>query len=298
MSNNDTEKNLDPTPTTEKNKPESGTRFKTHLIIAAGLIVAALAAIPLLDNLSGSSTSQDTLPSKQEKEEELSKATGATGAIGQNNRPLVNEASGLITDASAPSNQTTQPLAPTETPPLSPDTAKTPGIQATKPLTLPAAPAPTEHITPSSKAAQTNKATEPRLTVKQPDSPPPPTPAKVNPVDRTAPLGVPAPPAPQMRTKPTHSADKEAAATATTPAPQSKARPAGSSLGYNVQIGVYNNVTNAQKLLDDLKAKGISNVHSETRVRVGPFNSRSEAEDAIQRLKALGYTTLLTPAGG
>lgn len=82
---------------------------------------------------------------------------------------------------------------------------------------------------------------------------------------------------------------------AITPAPTSKARPAGSSLGYKVQLGLFSNLANAQKLVDTLKANGIE-AHTETRVHVGPFRTRAEAEEAMNKLRQLGYTPLLAPS--
>lgn len=78
--------------------------------------------------------------------------------------------------------------------------------------------------------------------------------------------------------------------------PAVKAAPGGASLGYQVQLGLFASPGNAEKLLDDLKKRGIS-ARTETRVQLGPFNTRAEAEEAMAKLKALGYQPLLVPAG-
>lgn len=83
---------------------------------------------------------------------------------------------------------------------------------------------------------------------------------------------------------------------ATPPPPTSKARPVGSSLGYKVQLGLFSSLVNAQKLVDTLKANGIE-ARTETRVHVGPFRTRAEAEEAMNKLHQLGYAPLLAPAG-
>lgn len=78
--------------------------------------------------------------------------------------------------------------------------------------------------------------------------------------------------------------------------PSSRAAPGGSSLGYQVQLGLFASPDNAEKLIDDLKKRGIS-ARTETRVQLGPFATRAEAEDAMAKLKALGYQPMLVPAG-
>lgn len=304
MSTNSTDpsppNSTEPSPPSKDNtKPELSSRLKTHIAIAAGLIVAALAAIPLLDNLSGSSALPDTPSSPGgQKEENLSKATGATGTITQTNTPPATETSSPVAMASAPTS-TTRPLTPADTPPYHPDTEKTPGVQATQPLTLPLGPLPTKPTPSSNKPTPTlppSHSPAPSATAKRSTPPSQETSAKIKPAITPATPTVTLPSSPPTPSKATPQTNLP------TPAPplpaQTKARPAGSSIGYNVQIGVYTNLTNAQKLIDDLKGQQIDNVSSETRVRVGPFRSRAEAEETMRRLKALGYSTLLTPVGG
>ena len=54
-----------------------------------------------------------------------------------------------------------------------------------------------------------------------------------------------------------------------------------------VQVGVFNNISNAEELRAKIEAAGLP-VGIETRVRVGPFASRQEAEQAREKLKSLG----------
>lgn len=75
-----------------------------------------------------------------------------------------------------------------------------------------------------------------------------------------------------------------------------KAKPAGSSVGYKVQLGLFSSMGNAEKLLKELKAKGIE-AHTETRVQLGPFKTRAEADEAVEKLRNMGYAPLLAPAG-
>jgi DedD protein len=73
------------------------------------------------------------------------------------------------------------------------------------------------------------------------------------------------------------------------------AQPAGTSVGYNVQLGLFSNLENAQKLISELKSKGIA-VESETRVHLAPFRTRVEAEQAMAKLRAMGYAPMLDAA--
>lgn len=68
------------------------------------------------------------------------------------------------------------------------------------------------------------------------------------------------------------------------------------SLGYQVQLGLFSSSTNAEKLVADLKKQGLA-ARTETRVQLGPFRTRAEAEEAMQRLRELGYQPMLIPIG-
>lgn len=57
---------------------------------------------------------------------------------------------------------------------------------------------------------------------------------------------------------------------------------------YVLQLGMFNNVTNAEEMRAKLEANGIP-TQLEIRVQVGPFPTRKEAEAASSRLKALGF---------
>ena len=65
---------------------------------------------------------------------------------------------------------------------------------------------------------------------------------------------------------------------------------------FVLNFGQLSQVDNAEKLVDELKAKGIA-AKTETRIQLGPFTTRTEAEVAMARLRALGYTPLLIPLG-
>jgi len=60
-----------------------------------------------------------------------------------------------------------------------------------------------------------------------------------------------------------------------------------SSRRYLVQMGVFNNVANAEELRAKLEAAGVP-AQIEARVQVGPFGSKEEAESARVKIAALG----------
>jgi DedD protein len=62
--------------------------------------------------------------------------------------------------------------------------------------------------------------------------------------------------------------------------------------GYAVQLGVFTDIENAKQLQAQLAAHGIPS-HTETRVQIGPFKSREEADQAREKLKKLGISAVI-----
>ena len=81
------------------------------------------------------------------------------------------------------------------------------------------------------------------------------------------------------------------------PAPASLplTQPHGQSGLFLLQMGVFNNTANAEELRAKLELNGIPS-QIESRVQVGPFKSRLEAEQARDKLKHLGMETGLVVA--
>ncbi|MGQ9686761.1 MAG: SPOR domain-containing protein, partial [Thiobacillaceae bacterium] len=79
------------------------------------------------------------------------------------------------------------------------------------------------------------------------------------------------------------------------PAPPAPA-PTPVARGFVLQLGVFSNPDNAKQLLERLNREGIR-AYSETRVQVGPFRSREEAEKARLALDRLGIRAVITPQG-
>lgn len=63
---------------------------------------------------------------------------------------------------------------------------------------------------------------------------------------------------------------------------------------FEVQVGVFTDMENAKQLQAKLAEHGIPS-HTETKLQVGPFNTKAEAEAAREKLKALGIGATVVP---
>ena len=118
-----------------------------------------------------------------------------------------------------------------------------------------------------------------------------------------APPGNPAPavtppPPPQVVNNETLAPPPRAAAT--TPPPVANTVSAEKSVlfpgkAYMIQVGVFSSPANAQALQKQLHRAGIE-AHLETRVQLGPFRDRQEADKALARAKQLGINAVLVSA--
>lgn len=93
--------------------------------------------------------------------------------------------------------------------------------------------------------------------------------------------------------------DASARAESAAPAPAVAVTPAPPRLfsGYALQAGVFSDPRRAEELQARLMQEGIS-ATIESRVQVGPFKTRAEAEAARSKLTALGIETVLLPPKG
>lgn len=153
------------------------------------------------------------------------------------------------------------------------------------PAPIVSAPSPTPPATPV-EPAPPEAGREPPV---EETPPPPPSPAMTQ-------------PAPAKAAQPAATATRRPAAATTPPTstrqPPEPARPAmaPSNGGFVVQLGVFSNPKNAQELVDRLAKLGIR-AYTETRVHVGPFLNKAEADKAQAELKRLGISGLVGPAG-
>jgi cell division protein FtsN len=74
------------------------------------------------------------------------------------------------------------------------------------------------------------------------------------------------------------------------------ARAVEASRQFLLQVGVFNNLANAEELRTRIEGAGIP-AHIEARVQVGPFASRQEAEQAREKLKSIGVEPGIIMAG-
>lgn len=102
--------------------------------------------------------------------------------------------------------------------------------------------------------------------------------------------GVSADAAKAPETKKTSEAPKTAEKTAPPP-PVSGGHPPPAK-NYTVQLGVFSNPENAIQMQEKLAQQGIKS-YTETRLNVGPFNSKAEAEAAQAKLRGLGINAVV-----
>ncbi len=70
------------------------------------------------------------------------------------------------------------------------------------------------------------------------------------------------------------------------------ATPIAKPVVYEVQLGVFTDMENAKQLQAKLTRQGIPS-HTETKVQIGPFKNRAEADRAREKLGALGITAVV-----
>ena len=101
-----------------------------------------------------------------------------------------------------------------------------------------------------------------------------------------APAPTPAPSAPAAKAAPAPAAAAKDSSAARAPAALPPAT------GFVVQLGMFTSVENAQAMLERLKAQNVP-AYLETRVVVGPFRDRAEADAAQRKLQAGGVSGVI-----
>lgn len=146
----------------------------------------------------------------------------------------------------------------------------------------------------------------------QPTTPPPPPPEVVN---APVPVAPPAGPAPKVTkstpVRPGAEAEVSARPVISKPAVQEmqpaqrvkpvaeKALPPSKAAepapkGYTVQLGVFSNPANALQLQDKLTQNGIKSF-TETKLNVGPFLNKADADQALAKIRAMGVSAVVIP---
>ena len=238
------------------------------LAIAAGAIIIAMLAVPVYHALAPSAGP-------------ASAPTIAPPVSGKITGPRPEAETAPATETPAPAEEPAKTEEPAATP--APETAPTP---AAAPAAAPAAkPAPATKSLPKEARPATHGGSETKHEAKPAESTATPAPAKRDAKAAETAQSPAAPGKPAAEPRPL----------AFKPATEA-ARPEGSSVGYRVQLGLFSNLDNATALVKKLRDNGIA-ARTETRVSVGPFNTRAEAEEAMEKLKTLGLSPLLAPNG-
>ena len=67
---------------------------------------------------------------------------------------------------------------------------------------------------------------------------------------------------------------------------------------YRVQVGAFKNISNAEKLKNELSTKGynsfITNVNGLYKVQVGAFKNKANAQKLVNELKSKGYNSFIS----
>lgn len=139
-------------------------------------------------------------------------------------------------------------------------------------------------------------------------------PVEPAPIQPVAPAAEVSPPEVTAETKPVETKPVEAPVTTNQPSPSvavaPKAEPAkaetkaAASGNYFVQIGVFSDPEKVKQMQEKLSAKGLKSLDELidtakgkiTRLRVGPFEAKKDAESAMEKIKSLGLTGMIVGA--
>jgi DedD protein len=138
----------------------------------------------------------------------------------------------------------------------------------------------------------------PPATAEAPQPPPPPPTvedsASATPLPHATSGGKPAPAPRDSARGATPPPSGPAAADKPAAAPAVAAASLPPAPGFVIQLGMFTSAENAQALLERLKTQGVP-VYTETRVVVGPFRDRAEADAARRKLQAAGVAGVIAP---
>lgn len=89
-------------------------------------------------------------------------------------------------------------------------------------------------------------------------------------------------------------AEQMAAESKPAAAPPVKTTEPSAPKGYVLQLGLFSNHENAVQLQKRLAEHGIKS-YTETRLHVGPFHSKAEADEAMTKIRSMGINAVLVP---
>lgn len=234
----------------------SARRAKTRIAVAGVLLAIAIGGLTLLNRRQPADNAEVPLPQKQQS---ISSGESA---------PPTKEPS--------PTQITSQDQEPPPAPPVETPTPPPPPVEPPPP---------------------------PQVTNPQPikNTPPPAPPIKIPAHGSPVPSEPVAPsekPAGKAAAAPARKSDDSAAQkptpTPVPPAPLPAVKPGGVPRSFDVQVGVFTDMENAKQLQTKLAEHGIPS-HTETKLQVGPFNTKAEADAAREKLQALGIGSVVVP---
>ena len=283
-------------PELEKEQREIRQRLIVRVAIAVGLIGAAAISLPLIDKFK-SSPPEVAINPPPASDEKATRIIGAPPAKPEEAAKPEEKPADKPADAASSKDGDTKAETKPETKPEPPPPAAQPETKAPpvtlhdpeaappKPAAKPAGSAETKTPPPPQVASQpklapvTTLPNKPQLS--EPAAPKAPPPAAVT---------APSKPAAAPAALPNDAAPAKAPQVESAPVvPRSKM---GTSTGYTVQLGVFSNYDNAKALAQRLEANGIK-AHLETRVQLGPFKDKQEADEAYRKIKQMGLPAVL-----
>jgi DedD protein len=95
-------------------------------------------------------------------------------------------------------------------------------------------------------------------------------------------------------TKTAHPAPAAVKATPLPAIPPTPVKAEPTPRNYDVQVGVFTDMENAKQLQAKLAEHGIPS-HTETKLQLGPFTTKAEADAAKEKLKVLGIGAVVVP---
>ncbi len=245
---------------------QAGRRAKVRIGIALALLITAIGILAFLNQ---SKTSTEPAADTAQSSAQVSMSSQETEKAAEPEAPKIPDATPPppVTTAQTPVEQA--PVTPPPPPQVTEKLALSPAVK-----TLLAAPHPAEKPKPPVVVAK---------------------PAPSEPVTKAAPQPMPKPaPEPEPAAKATPSTKSEAIPNKPAVGPVASTEKITPAKAYEVQLGVFSDMENAKQLQTKLAEHGIPS-HTETRVQIGPFKTRAEADQAKIKLKELGVNGVIAP---
>lgn len=254
-----------PDPELEKEQREIRQRLVRRVAFAIGLIGVAAISLPLLDKIKSTPDNKPAPPPASDAH--TTRIIPAPDRAAKQENVPAPQPTGTAEPSPAADKEPAQPTHPTAANPTQADTGNTTPETPSQPIAA-ARPQPITTLPASPKQAEFVRPTQPQTSdIRTPSRPQPTT--------------------PQSPTEPSPPAKPDE--TEIPVVPRSKMQ---TGQGYTVQLGVFANYANAKALQQRLANNGIK-AQLETRVQLGPFHDKQEAEEAYRKIRQLGLPAVL-----